>query len=251
MDNESLLKNKIMDAANRSFRQNIYTYTNFLDINEQSVFAQMKNALNFAAFKTYGGNDACERQMVQFGSYETLGYEEEFPIALIKISPLIEKYAESLSHRDYLGALMNLGIKREMLGDINIKGKDAYVYCVSHIADFIIDNLSTVKHTHIQCTKTDINDIECSPELEDIEVLSASERIDAAVASLTKLSRSQAVELFRARKIFINSRQMENNSYQLKANDILVIRGTGKFIYQGCGRETKKGRIYLSFKKYV
>lgn len=135
---------------------------------------------------------------------------------------------------------MNLGIKREMLGDINIKGKDAYLYCVSHIADFIIDNLSTVKHTHIQCTKTDINDIECSPELEDIEVLSASERIDAAVASLTKLSRSQAVELFRARKIFINSRQMENNSYQLKANDILVIRGTGKFIYQGCGRETKK-----------
>ena len=214
MDNESLLKNKIMDAANRSFRQNIYTYTNFLDINEQSVF-------------------------------------EEFPITLIKISPLIEKYAESLSHRDYLGALMNLGIKREMLGDINIKGKDAYLYCVSHIADFIIDNLSTVKHTHIQCTKTDINDIECSPELEDIEVLSASERIDAAVASLTKLSRSQAVELFRARKIFINSRQMENNSYQLKANDVLVIRGTGKFIYQGCGRETKKGRVYLSFKKYV
>ncbi len=53
--------------------------------------------------------------MIQFGSYETLGYEEEFPITLIKISPLIEKYAESLSHRDYLGALMNLGIKREML----------------------------------------------------------------------------------------------------------------------------------------
>ena len=146
---------------------------------------------------------------------------------------------------------MNLGIKREMLGDINIKGKDAYLYCVSHIADFIIDNLSTVKHTHIQCTKTDINDIACSPELEDIEVLSASERIDAAVASLTKLSRSQAVELFRARKIFINSRQMENNSYQLKVNDILVIRGTGKFIYQGCGKETKKGRVYLSFKKYI
>ena len=84
MDNESLLNNKIMDAANRSFRQNIYTYTNFLDINEQSVFAQMRNALDFVAFKTYGGSDACERQMVQFGSYETLGYEEEFPITLIK-----------------------------------------------------------------------------------------------------------------------------------------------------------------------
>ena len=251
MDNESLLKNKIMDAANRSFRQNVYTYTNFLDINEQSVFIQMQSNLNFVAFKLYGGSDACERQMVQFGSYETLGYEEDFPITLIKISPLIEKYAESLSHRDYLGALMNLGIKREMLGDITIKGKDAYVYCVSHIADFITDNLSTIKHTHIQCSIVDTSNIDCSPVLEDIEVLSASKRIDAAVASLTKLSRSQAVELFRARKIFINSRQMENNSYQLKINDVLVIRGTGKFIYQGCGKETKKGRVYLSFKKYV
>ena len=135
---------------------------------------------------------------------------------------------------------MNLGIKREMLGDINIKGKDAYVYCVSHIADFIVDNLSTVKHTHIQCTKTDINDIECSPELEDIEVLSASERIDAAVASLTKLSRSQAVELFRARKIFINSRQMENNSYQLKANDILVIREQANSSIRGAVEKQKK-----------
>ena len=121
-----------MDAANRSFRQNIYTYTNFLDINEQSVFAQMKNALNFVAFKTYGGNDACERQMIQFGSYETLGYEEEFPITLIKISPLIEKYAESLSHRDYLGALMNLGIKREMLGDINIKQGRLSLLCFTY-----------------------------------------------------------------------------------------------------------------------
>ena len=167
MDNEALLKNKIMDVANRSFRQNIYTYTNFLDINGQSIFAQMKNTLNFVAFKSFGGNDACERQMIQFGSYETLGYEEDFPITLIKISPLIEKYAESLSHRDYLGALMNLGIKREMLGDITTKGKDAYLYCVSHIADFIIDNLSTVKHTHIQCTKTDINNIDYAPELED------------------------------------------------------------------------------------
>lgn len=79
MDNESLLKNKIMDAANRSFRQNIYTYTNFLDINEQSVFAQMRNALNFVTFKTYGGNDACERQMIQFGLTKLLAMKRNFP----------------------------------------------------------------------------------------------------------------------------------------------------------------------------
>ena len=67
-----------MDAANRSFRQNIYTYTNFLDINEQSVFAQMRNALNFVAFKTYGGNDACERQIYSLVLTKLLAMKRNF-----------------------------------------------------------------------------------------------------------------------------------------------------------------------------
>lgn len=251
MDNDSLFRNKITDAANRSFRQNIYTYTNFLDLNELSVFSQMKDNLNFVSYRCFGGAPNCERQMVQFGSYETLGYEEDFPIVLLEIAPLIDKYAEELSHRDYLGALMNLGIKREMLGDIIIRQKHAFLYCVAHIAGFIIDNLSTVRHTHVKCTEIPINSVDSAPILEDIEILAASERIDAAVAAITRTSRSQAVELFRARKIFLNSRQMENNSYQLKPGDILVIRGFGKYIYKQCGSETRKGRVYLAFQKYV
>ena len=96
MDNDSLFRNKITDAANRSFRQNIYTYTNFLDLNELSVFSQMKDNLNFVSYRCFGGAPDCERQMVQFGSYETLGYEEDFPIVLLEIAPLIDKYAEEL-----------------------------------------------------------------------------------------------------------------------------------------------------------
>ena len=138
-----------------------------------------------------------------------------------------------------------------MLGDIIIRQKHAFLYCVAHIAGFIIDNVSTLRHTHVKCTEIPINSVDSAPILEDIEILAASERIDAAVAAITRTSRSQAVELFRARKIFLNSRQMENNSYQLKPGDILVIRGFGKYIYKQCGSETRKGRVYLAFQKYV
>ena len=74
------------------------------------------------------------------------------------------------------------------------------------------------------------------------EVIAASARIDAVVASITKLSRSSALEFFSAKKVFLNGMNIENNSAQLKPGDILVIRGFGKFIFDGCGNETRKGR---------
>ena len=112
----------------------------------------MKNDLSFVHSETFGGNESCERQIVQFGDKEILGYEGIYPISLIKIEPLTPKFAEELGHRDYLGALMNLGIQRELLGDIFIKEKEAYVYCLSHISDFISDNLKSVRHTHVKVT---------------------------------------------------------------------------------------------------
>ena len=194
--------------------------------------------------------------MIQFGSKKELGYSEEFPIDIIKISPLSPKFAESLGHRDYLGALMNTGIERSLLGDIIIKNTNAYLFCARHISDFIEKNISTIKHTNVVCTNItnsiDTSDIDgIKPELKELELIAASPRIDAVVASITKRSRSNAAELFNAKKIYINGICNENKSYQLKSGDIVVIRGTGKFIYLGCGNETRKGRIYVHLKQYV
>ena len=210
----------------------------------------MKNDLSFVHSETFGGNESCERQVVQFGDKENLGYEGTYPISLIKIEPLTPKFAEELGHRDYLGALMNLGIQRELLGDIFIKEKEAYVYCLSHISDFISDNLKSVRHTHVKVTiyNDDIDIIK--PELKDIEIIAASPRIDAVVAGITKMSRSQCLELFSSKKIYVNGLCMENKSSQLKEGDILVIRGFGKFIYNGAGNETRKGRVYIKLQKY-
>ena len=250
MDEVVLLKRKLMDAANKSYNSGIYTYTNFLSINELSIYHSMKNDLSFVHSETFGGNESCERQVVQFGDKENLGYEGIYPISLIKIEPLTPKFAEELGHRDYLGALMNLGIQRELLGDIFIKEKEAYVYCLSHISDFISDNLESVRHTHVKVTIFNDDFDIIKPELKDIEIIAASPRIDAVVASITKMSRSQCLELFSSKKIYVNGLCMENKSSQLKEGDILVIRGFGKFIYNGAGNETRKGRVYIKLQKY-
>ena len=145
---------------------------------------------------------------------------------------------------------MNLGIERELVGDIIIKEPDAYVYCLSHIADYICDNLDSIKHTHIRCTIC-TDEIEAiKPELEEIRIIAASKRIDAVVASLTRLSRSNSNELFTSKKIFLNGICTENKSQNLKKDDVLVIRGHGKYIFIGDEAETRKGRSYLTLMQY-
>jgi RNA-binding protein YlmH len=251
MDDELLLKRKLKDTANKAYQQNIYTYTNFLSISELDLFYKMSSELSFIQSNVYGGSPSCERQIVCFGSEQDFGYPCSYPIDLIKISPLIEKFADTLTHRDYLGAILNLGIERSLVGDIVIKGHDGYLFCMNHISEYIIENLTKIKHTNVKCERTDITLTDIKPTLEDMEIICASSRVDAVVASLTKLSRSKALEYLQAQKVFINGRVAENNSYQLKSGDILVIRGLGKFIYQSCGELTRKGRVYIKLQRYV
>ncbi len=251
MEQDTLLKRKLTDLAEKAYQQNIYTYSNFLSMSELSIYHQMDSDLRFIPSSTYGGNDACERQIVQFGSADLFGYEGTYPIQLIRISPLLAKFSDTLTHRDFLGAILNLGIDRSLIGDIIIRNNCGYVFCMDHIADYILDNLTKIKHTNIKCEYCDQNLSDIKPHIEHIECIAASNRIDAVAATLTKLSRSKVIELFRTQKIFINGKVMENNSYMLKPNDILVIRGLGKFIYDGCGNETRKGRMYVQLQKYI
>ncbi len=241
-----LLQKRFAELARRSYGQNMYTFTDFLSLPELDLFYQNEPQLKFAGVTVFGGADGVDRKVIRFGNPEELGYEEPFPIVCIAIEPLLEKFGENLNHRDYLGALMNLGIERENLGDIFIKGKNGYVYCLERIADYIIENLSQVRHTHVKTRILEIGETFIQKEIEEIAVLVASERIDGVVAKVYNLSRSQSIEYFRAKKIYVNSRLCENNSYQLKPGDTVSVRGYGKFVYNGVGYQTKKGKFSVN-----
>lgn len=239
------LKKRFLELGEKSYQQNMYTFTGFLGLSEQEVFLQAAQAMKHVPFTMWGGNEECERQMVRFGSEEEFGYEERFPICCIEIRPLLEKFADNLSHRDFLGALMNLGIDRSTLGDIYLKGKTGYLFCMETIADFIVENLDKVKHTSVVCEILEkLPDIAVREAVEE-EHLTASERIDGVVAKLYNISRNQSIDLFRTRKIYVNGRLNENNSYHLKPGDAVSVRGYGKFTYDGVSQETRKGKYRI------
>ena len=133
-----------------------------------------------------------------------------------------------------------------MWGDIFIEGKSAYVFCTEKIASYIMDNLSKVKHTNVKCSLADVKKELPVKDPEEMRLTVASERVDGLVAKIYHLSRNQSLELFREKKIYVNGRQNENNSYAIKKGDIVSVRGYGRFVYYGADHETKKGKWSVS-----
>ena len=234
---------RLKDLADRSYQNTQYTFTNFLTIGEITEFYEHEKDLAFAFPSVYGGYEGAERRMIRFGNEEDLGYEQAFPISILSVQPVIERYADDLNHRDFLGALMNLGIKREMLGDIFVKDKEACVFCRDNIAQFIMDNLKRVKHTSV---KTEIADNIAgitTPDMDDKVIQVSSQRIDAVIARVYNLSRQEALDLFPAGLVFLNGRSCSENAKQLSTKDVISVRGKGKFEFSQELNLSKKGKL--------
>ena len=251
MEDTELIKKRLAELADRSYSKGQFTFTQFLNMAELSVFYEMQKVLHYAKPTVYGGYDGAERAVIRFGDPEELGYEEAFPMDLLEISPVAEKFADDLTHRDFLGALMSMGIERELLGDIIVTGKKAYLFCMSHISGFLTDNLTSVKHTTVSVRRSEPeefqNDYHGFENEKQIQV--QSERCDAVIAKVYNLSRSEAMEYFRQKKVFVNGRINENTSLMLKEGDCVTVRGFGRFRLKTKGGLTRKGKQNLSIEQ--
>lgn len=230
------------ELYNRAYTKSYKVFSEFLNLEEQSILA---NA--YLPFITYGGYDMAERIVAGFG--EDIE-KTDFPICCLIISPVMQKFADKLTHRDFLGALMNLGIKREMLGDIIITDNCGYLFCLKPISGYIKDNLNRIKHTNVNVTETDSLPDNIIKKPEPSELVVSSRRLDVLVSAVYKLSRNEASRLFSAGKIFVNSRLTENTSYQIKDNDVISVRGFGRFTFSQQLRKTKKDRLVVEVSIY-
>ena len=180
--------------------------------------------------------------------------ERETPAAIqcIRVTPVNEKFADDkLTHRDYLGALMNLGIRREAVDDIICGDNVAYIFCVDTITKFILDELLTVKHTTVECIQVDPAECDIEPQIEETKVNVASERLDVVIAAVYGFSRNMANRLIMAERVAIDGKIVTNNSLTLKTGSKISVRKYGKFIYGGIDGTSRKGRLYVKIGKYI
>ena len=244
------LINRISDLANRAYYKNITTHTVFLNLYEQTIFQSISTSLR-VSYKILGDYDYAERKLVCFFSCNPENIEDSDFMDLLHISNKNPKFSQSVSHRDYLGALMNIGIERHMLGDICIIGDEAYVYVLKSASAIIIDNLFDIRHNKVNVSKADFRAIDFSSNVQEKIINIASNRLDSIVSSVYNISRAKANLLIDADKVFINSKLINTHSHVLKPEDIVSVRGLGRFIYSDIEKISKKGRLVVKIRQYI
>lgn len=238
-DDDALLQARFVELARRADQQNRTLYSPFLSLAQIDLLYRCRSRL-CCPFTLFGGHEACERRMAAFGFNAS---PDAFPIACLRIAPRSEKFAQALSHRDFLGAMLALGIKRETIGDIFIHDNSAYVFCTNVMAPYLCEHLELINRTSVQCTKTTCIPDDCLPRPQYRRVNVASARLDTLVAAVFPLSRSQSSALAAQKKLFIDSRIVTDASHVVPEGAIVSVRGFGRFRYLGPEKTTRKQRL--------
>lgn len=234
---------RFQELADRSNEKGYAIYSDFLGLAEISELSSVRFSVPTTL---WGGYNNAERCVACFGDREYFTDNTDYPINCICIKPVNQKFADNLTHRDFLGSLMGLGIRREVLGDIIINENCGYLFCLDTIAEYIIQNLTKVRHTTVECSVTDEIPIDALPQPQNNEIIVSSERLDVIVASIYKMSRSQVLPLFNTEKVFVNGAVKTSPSTNVNVGDKISVRGFGRFIYNGVLRRTKKDRLVVS-----
>lgn len=251
MNDELLYKKKrFQDLSRQAERRGIATFSDFLTVSEQALLRQSAGELA-SAYELSGGYEYAERQMAAFLPDAFL-YENawEYPFCCLRIAPSHPKFAEELTHRDVLGALMGLGIEREKLGDVIVDRGNMFVFAQKGIVPYLTENLSTVRRTAVTLTVLSEQNLSYEPHFEEREAIVTSNRLDAVIAAICKISRSASLKLITEGKILINGTESLHNTYYCKQGDILSIRGFGKVRFGEILGTTRKDRLKFSYKLY-
>lgn len=234
------------------------TSTNFLTDEQINVISALEKHNNkFVDTFYYGGYEQAQRRMAVFVPkfYEISSIDEFFnensednPLCLLKLTK--DRFSE-LSHRDYLGSVMGLGIEREMIGDIIICDDGAYLFCVNKMEKYLCENLKKAGRGAIECKRSSLSELNFIEEnYDEIFASVASLRLDNMISAAFSLSRSLAVQYINQGIVFVNNTQCEKTDFNVKTGDKLVLRGKGKAIFDSIKGETRKGRVHVIFKRY-
>ena len=178
---EQLLEKRLIELSNLAFSRDIVTFSDFLNLNELNILHRTPKDQFKARFETYGGYELAERQMVAFLP-DALYYDYEYPIQIIEVTPSSKRFAEDLTHRDYLGALMNLGIERSKVGDIIVEDQKGLIFVKEELAEYIADNLTVVRHTNVNTSIGKGVKVDYEPRFEELKGTVSSIRLDSVLA---------------------------------------------------------------------
>ena len=263
MDESKLFMKMIEEKYDRFLDYQTIMTSDFLSMEQQSMLnGFLRSKRNMGVFLFGGYNDAERRQVLFMPEYTGVTDEEgaleyfsenpdECPQQILECR--VSKHDEGrLGHRDYLGALMGEGIKREIIGDIIVNPKGAQIIVAADMADYLNREFGKAGHVMLTTSIKLISELdrgEIKTEIQRLNV--ASPRLDNVVAAVFGLSRKDAVEAIQRGIVFVDGDNPGKPDYQVKEGQKLVLRGKGKAIYRGQTGTSKKGKAYIEVEKYI
>ena len=252
---DKLLISRMLDKIKLSSEKNKIEYLDFLDLREQHLLQKIINVEKIENYIFSGVVENAERKILLFYPEKLKDLLEKntiLPIKCIRIELPKEMYGK-YNHRNYLGGLIKLGIKREKIGDILVFEDGADIIILEEIEKFLLANLVTLtRFSKSKIQSIDLNNIrEKKINKQELNIIVPSLRIDAVISDIIKTSRGKVEELLKEGKVFLNYEEVHKSTKQIKENDILVIRGKGKFEVGQIDGITRNGRIKLPVYKYI
>ena len=259
MNEKEILISRALDKKRQSTDNSMITHTNFLSLDEISIVKNTDREYNeYTDTFYYGGYSDSERQIALFVPkfFETddikeflSDNEEDNPLCIVRLKK--DKFT-TLSHRDYLGAIMGLGLKREMVGDIKVTNEGADVFCLKSAADYICDNLKKSGRGSVSGEVLSVSSFSSADDKFEVCFTTvASLRLDGVISAFFNLSRSSAAEMVNKGLVYVNSSQCLKCDYTLKQGDKIVLRGKGKTVLSEVKGTSKKGKLKIEYKKYI
>ena len=246
MEHEILLSH--LDDLARRTQKTGAAYSRFLTPAEAAAAAQTFQNRRDVTLLLDGGFEGAERQMAVFLQPDWGSFEREEAMTALRLT---YRKQDALSHRDILGALMALGIKRELLGDIEA-GNPGFLICTAQIAPYLLQNLDKAGRVGLKLTQIGFDELPARGiELEEWKDTVASLRLDAVAAAAFRLSRSEAVRAVETGLVQLNHEEVLSGVKAVRKGDLLSMRGKGRVHVVEAGGESRKGRIWVTFGKYV
>lgn len=211
----------------------------FMSERRQAIASSYLKTVCFDNFTFYGGYENSERKVLGLFFDE----QTDFPVSAIEFK---YRSCDKLCHRDFLGALMSLGIERETVGDILVEDGRCIVFVKSELKDYIISQLFKIGSVGVKITEADLNDIPKGRGFEENYYTVSSLRIDNIIAAITGLSREKTKTLILSGSVSHNFIPNQNVSQIVNDGDTVTVRGKGKYVINGVLGETRKGRIKIS-----
>lgn len=243
---------RLLDVAEIVSKSRKYKVSEFLDPYGLSIAETIAAHYERLALETNGGYPGAERIKAAFVDKDFLTYADALDFGLQAVLVQWDSRYCRLSHRDVLGALMGLGIKREILGDIIMAGEQCYVVVDTVMADYIVQNLTEVGQAAVSAVLASVENIPAKEEkVKEIRATVASLRLDAVAAAGFGTSRTRMAEDIVAAKLKINWQEAKSASQVVKIGDIISMRGRGRVEIVEVPGQTKKGRYSILLRRFM